>query len=113
MHRTLILLLLAVMTAAAADVTGAWKGTVDTPNGSIDISANLKADGNTVTGTLTAMGNDQTIAKGKLDADKISFEITGEMGTLVYAGTVNGDEMKLSLTVMGNEIPIVLKRVKP
>jgi hypothetical protein len=35
-----------------------------------------------------------------------------EFGPMAYAGTVSGDEMKLSISVMGNETFVVLKRAK-
>ncbi len=113
MRRILILAALTVLTVFAADVTGAWKGTAETPMGAMEIAATFKADGSTVTGTMSIMGNDQKIDKGKLDGDKISFELNMEFGTLEYKGTVAGDEMKLNVNVGGNEAPpLVLKRVK-
>jgi hypothetical protein len=98
--------------AFAADVTGSWKGTMDTPMGAMDLTATLKADGNAVSGTLNFMGNDQKIEKGKLDGDKISFEINMEFGTMAYSGTVTDDELKLTVAVADNQVPLVLKRVK-
>jgi hypothetical protein len=112
MRRILALLALTVLTAFAADVTGAWKGTMDAPMGAMDITANLKADGNAVTGALNFMDNYHNIEHGKLDGDKISFELNLEFGTIAYKGSVSGDEMKLTVTVGDNEVPLVLKRVK-
>jgi hypothetical protein len=112
MQRIVILLLLAAISAFGADVTGAWKGSMETPGGAMEIAANLKAEGSSVTGTVNAMGTDEKIQKGKLDGEKISFEIVSEMGTVVYAGTLAGDEMKLVISVMDQQMPLVLKRVK-
>ena len=55
---------------------------------------------------------DVKIEKGKIDGDKVSFEINMEFGPMAYAGTVSGDEMKLSISVNGDATPVVLKRVK-
>jgi hypothetical protein len=110
MRRTVILL--TALAAFAADVNGTWKGTMETPGGAMDISASLKADGNVLNGTMNFMGNDVKIEKGKIDGDKVSFEINMEFGPMAYAGTVSGDEMKLSISVMGNETFVVLKRAK-
>lgn len=112
MRRTVILLMLTALAAFAADVNGTWKGTMETPGGPMDISASLKADGNVLNGTMNFMGNDVKIEKGKIDGNKVSFEINLEFGPMAYAGTVSGDEMKLSISVMGNETPVVLKRAK-
>ena len=112
MRRTVILLMLTALAAFAADVNGVWKGSMETPMGAVEISANLKADGNALNGTLNFMGNDTKIEKGKIDGDKVSFELNMEFGTMAYAGTVSGDELKLTITVMDNQSTVVLKRAK-
>jgi hypothetical protein len=112
MRRLLLLLIVVALAAFAADVAGSWKGTLDTPMGAMELALNAKVDGATLTGTMNFMNNDLKIEKGKIEGDKISFEINPEFGTMAYAGTVSGDEMKLTLSVMGNEVPLVLKRAK-
>ena len=113
MRKAVILILFAALAAFAADVAGTWKGSMETPMGTTETSATLKVDGKTVTGTMNFMGSDQKIQNGKLDGDKISFEVPTEMVTIAYKGTVSGDEMKLTMAVMDQEMPLVLKRVKP
>jgi hypothetical protein len=113
MRKALQLFLLAAMTAFAADVTGAWKGSLETPMGTMELRINIKAEGAVLTGTMKFMENDLKIEKGKLDGNKVSFEINPEFGTMAYSGTVTGDEMKLNLTVMDSQVPVVMTRVKP
>jgi hypothetical protein len=118
--RKLIFLLAALSLAAfAADVTGNWKASLDTPNGALEFTYVLKADGNVVTGTVQSQMGEMKIDEGKLDGDKISFSVTIEnMGKLVYKGVVKGDEMTLNFTFPGAPAdmpampPIVAKRVK-
>jgi hypothetical protein len=53
------------------------------------------------------------IENGKLDGDKISFEIRIAPGTITYAGTVSGDEMNLNVVgTTGNKMTLVAKRQK-
>jgi hypothetical protein len=53
------------------------------------------------------------IENGKLDGDKISFEVNIGPGKLAFEGTVAGDEMKLTVTgTSGNKYPLVCKRQK-
>jgi hypothetical protein len=53
------------------------------------------------------------IEKGKLDGDKISFEINIAPGTITYEGTVSGDEMNLNVTgTTGNKMTLLAKRQK-
>ncbi len=109
-----ILLALTVV-AAAADVTGKWtyeqQGRGGGPPRQVTIT--LKQDGNNLTGTVPGFGRgggggggtpppEQEISNGKVDGDKISFEVKREMQgqTMVtkYEGTVSGSEMKLKIT---------------
>jgi hypothetical protein len=104
MRKALVLILavcgLAFMAMAAEDAAGTWKATLDTPNGPAENTFVLKVDGSTVTGTISsAMMGEQKISAGKIDGDKISFSITSDFGVIAYAGTIKGDDMKLTLTV--------------
>jgi hypothetical protein len=119
--RKLIFLLAALSVAAfAADVTGNWKASLETPNGTMEFTYVLKADGNTVTGTIQSQMGEMKLDEGKLDGDKISFSITVEnFGKISYAGTVKDDEMTLNMSFAGGGggdmpqmPPIVAKRVK-
>jgi hypothetical protein len=54
--------------ACAADVSGTWKGTADTPNGKSERTFVFKVDGNKVTGETTSqMMGKSTIMDGKLE----------------------------------------------
>jgi hypothetical protein len=118
--RKLIFLLAALSLAAfAADVTGNWKASIETPNGSMEFTYVLKADGNTVTGTMQSQMGEMKLDEGKLDGDKISFSVTADFGKISYAGTVKDDEMTLNMSFAGGGggdmpqmPPIVAKRVK-
>ena len=53
------------------------------------------------------------IANGTLDNDKVSFDVTIEHGTLKFAGTVAGDEMKVTVTgTQGDKMALVARRQK-
>ncbi len=114
MRKIYVLLLIALLAASAmaADVAGAWKGTLDTPMGAMEMALTLKTDGPAPSGTLNFMNNDSKLEKLVVDGNKISFEINMDFGTMAYAGTFDGDTMNLKLNAMGNEIPVVLKRAK-
>jgi len=114
----LLAVLDAVAFAADVDVTGNWKASVETPNGSMDLTYVLKSTGNVVTGTIQSQMGEMKIDEGKIDGDKISFSATIEnIGKISYSGTVKGDEMTLNFTFGGGgDMPpmpaIVAKRVK-
>jgi len=84
---------------SAADVTGTWKGSADTPNGKVERTFVFKSDGAKLTGeTSSEMLGKSTIEDGKIEGDTLSFNIKvkfqdNEM-TLHYTGKVSGDEIK-------------------
>jgi hypothetical protein len=115
------ILLLVAFVAVAADVSGKWtyeqagrQGGQPRP-----VTLDLKASGATLTGTVTGMGGrggggggtpppPAQITNGKIDGDKISFEVKragrdgAEMVTK-YEGTVSGSELKLKITRPGQD----------
>lgn len=107
---TTILLVIAIG-AFAADVSGKWTYEQAGRNGgpARQVTITLKQDGSTLTGSVPgfARGGGEAppptqITNGKVEGDKVSFEVKREMGgnTMVtkYEGTVAGDEMKLKMT---------------
>jgi hypothetical protein len=104
------LLLVVGLVAFAADVTGKWTyeqaGRQGGPARQVTIT--LKQDGNTLTGSVPGMGRGGQevppveIKNGKVDGDKVSFDVVREFNgntmTTKYEGTVSGNEMKLKIT---------------
>jgi hypothetical protein len=77
---------------------GTWKGTLETPNGAQENTFVLKVDGDKLTGSITSAMGTIDISDGKVDGDKVSFAINTDFGVISYSGTVQGDEMKLTLS---------------
>jgi hypothetical protein len=112
-----LLLMLAIAAIAsfslnAADVAGSWKGSMDTQIGAMDLTITFQP-GATLAGKVKAGEYQGAIEKARLDGDKISFETSIDPGTLVFEGTVAGDEMKLNMTgTQGAKYSVVCKRQK-
>ena len=99
MKRLLMLLAAFALVALAADVTGTWKGTADTPMGAVERTFVFKVDGSKLTGeTTSSMTGKSTITDGKVDGDNISFNVAisvqGYDMKLHYTGVVNGKQIK-------------------
>ena len=84
-------LLLSALTLSAAEITGKWSGSFDITNSDGATEADtaymsLKQNGGEVTGTAGPSADKQwTIQKGKLDGQKLTFEVLMEDGgTLVF-----------------------------
>ena len=115
MNKLLAIFALFVATACAADVTGTWKGTAESPNGTIERTFVFKQTGSALTGESTSeMLGKSTIADGKVEGDDVSFSMNvkfqdNEM-KLNYKGKVSGDTMKLNVDGAGFQIEYVLKK---
>jgi hypothetical protein len=110
-------LLLAAAPVFAADLDGKWTGKIDTPNGPVDLTYQLKADGKTLTGTTTGPdGSPIPLKNGKIDGNKIAFTLTFSMGadplTFDYTGVLAGNELKLHSEFMGMPIDFTLTKAK-
>src|SRR4051794_32783387 len=114
---TAILLVVAIG-AFAADVSGKWTYEQAGRNGGAPrpVTITLKQDGNNLTGEVPGMGRGgdappppTAIKNGKVDGDKVSFEVVREFNgnsmTTKYEGTVSGSEMKLKVTREGQNGP--------
>jgi hypothetical protein len=102
MRKLVLLVMVVALAASAADISGTWKGSIETPGGSFDNTFVLKAEGTKLTGTLQGgPGGEMKIDEGKVEGDKVSFSITMEFGKLTYAGTFTADDMKLKVSMSG------------
>ena len=99
--------------AFAAGVDGKWTYETQGRNGPQTATMNLKADGATLTGTVSGRGGATEISDGKVDGNNISFSVTREMQgnkfTMKYSGTVSGDELKLKIERPGQNGPTTVE----
>lgn len=115
-----LLCLMAVFafTASAADISGNWKGTAETPNGMIERTFVFKVDGHKLTGETTSntLGK-LAIEDGKVDGDDVSFSLTvkmqGSEAKVSYKGKVDGDTIRFTVEVQGfgQTLEMTAKRV--
>jgi hypothetical protein len=108
--RTFALLVLFAICAFAADVTGTWKGSIETPNGSRDVTMHLKADGSKLTGTVSGRQGDVEIQDGKVDGDNISFAFVRGDFRMEYKGKVSADEIKFDISIGDRTIQMTAKK---
>lgn len=103
-----LFLLLTAVSVFAADVTGKWVAQVPGRGGQTrEVTLNLKADGNALTGTMSGRRGDTPIEEGKIDGDNISFsqtmEFNGNSMKIIYKGKISGDEIKFTREREGGE----------
>ena len=89
--------------AFAADVTGKWVSEAPAGGKGGPQTLTLKQAGGDLSGSVDAgRGGPTDISNGKVDGDKVSFEVTRDMGdkgkfTSKYSGTVAGTTIKMSV----------------
>ena len=117
--RLLAVLLLTVFgfAASAADISGTWKGTAETPNGPIERTFIFKSDGSKLTGESTSeIFGKSTISEGKIEGDAVSFTLNIKFQDndlkVNYKGKLKGQELVLTVELPdGNSFDYKAKRV--
>jgi len=106
------ILLAVTLCLMAADVSGKWAFEQEGRNGSVQVTLNLKVDGGALSGTLTRPGRDGNametpISDGKVDGNHLSFtvkrEFNGNTFVTTYKGTLDGDNLKIEITMPGRD----------
>ena len=107
-------LLLLASFAFGADIDGKWSGTITGMNMPIEFT--FKAEGKTLTGFHIVSGTETAIKDGKIDGNNISFilpvNMQGNSMEIDYSGVVSGNEIELTLNVMGQAISYTVTKVE-
>jgi hypothetical protein len=113
-YSVLMGLMLVAAFASAADVDGKWTGTLSVTGQEVPVTYVFKADGATLTGTLSQGGPTIPIKNGKIDGNKISFlleiQFQGNPMQVNYTGVVSPAEIKLTGEVQGQSFDYVVKK---
>ena len=86
------------LVALAADVSGTWEFTMQTPRGDDRISeVSIEQDGEKIKVTMEGFQGDEIIGEGTVKDNKIEWTMNmssprGEF-SITYSGTVDGDKM--------------------
>jgi len=109
MKRLFCTIFLAALTLTAGELTGKWSGAFDITKSSGETEADsayldLKVNGTTVTGTAGPNQEKQwTIRKGKLEGDKLTFEVvTEDGGSIAFDLALTEDALRGSAIGTGN-----------
>lgn len=105
MRKAILLMLCWALLALAADVSGAWKFTVETDQGTGNPTFVLKQSGEALSGTYTGMLGKAEV-KGTVKGERIEIELTPEIDgqkiTVKYSGTItSGTRMQGTVDFAG------------
>jgi hypothetical protein len=109
----LALALLPALMGYAADLTGTWKGNLESAMGPIASTIILQTTNAKLTGSVKTELYEAKIENIELTGNKISFTTSTDFGKLYYEGVVTAEEMKLYVTGQdGNPLPLNVKKQK-
>jgi len=110
---TLTLVLGLAVSALAADLNGKWSGSVETPNGPLELTYEFKAEGETLSGTVTSAMGSLPISNGKVTGDVLTWDVALDSGKITHEAKVNttGDEIAVKATGDWGVAEYVVKKV--
>jgi hypothetical protein len=118
MRQALLALVMAIglgvtATAMAADVTGKWVGNVEMPNGPLELTYELKADGEMLTGTVASAMGSLPLNNGKIVAGVMTYEVDLQGSVIKHEAKVNeaGTEITVKATGEWGTNEYVVKKV--
>ena len=108
----LVLFLVSAALGLAADLNGRWEGSINTPNGDVQLVFHFKVDGAVLTGTVETPNGNADIAEGKVDGDKFSFKTHAGDAEITHEGTISGDTIQLKVEGPWGDTAMQLKRAE-
>lgn len=91
---------------AATNLTGTWTGELKLDDGSTHpLTFHLKQDADKLTGTIEGPTDEPlTIDNGKVDGEKITFDVTYNGMVIHHEGKVHDDEIDVSNKTEGDQM---------
>ncbi|HEY5371102.1 MAG TPA: hypothetical protein VIJ75_19130 [Hanamia sp.] len=104
------LLLFGFMVSNAQNaIDGNWKGTRESPNGTMEFTYTFKVQGDVLTGTMKSQFGEVPLEKGKVDGKKFSYSISFNGNSIDFTGELVSDDQILIKNERGDT---KLSRVK-
>lgn len=106
--RTILIGLAAAALSFANDINGKWKGDVQTDNGPMTLTFDLKADGENLTGSVSSHMGEISIHEGKVKGEELTWvllmERNGNQVRINNKAKLTGKEMKVTISVEGRDV---------
>lgn len=108
MKALMMMFVLFALTLSAGDVTGTWKASLKSKNGTIKRTFVFQQDGAKLTGKSTSdRWGTSKIKDGKIEGDTLSFTIAVDVEfgvvNVSFSGRLEGDVLKMTAEVPGGD----------
>jgi hypothetical protein len=94
----------------AANLTGKWRGQVQTPDGPADIVYTFETREGKTTGVATGPFGDVPLTNIAIEGNRVAFESDYSGFSVKRRGTVQGDTMQLTISIDGNDVSATFTR---
>lgn len=113
---TVFIALFAIVASNAKGIEGKWKTTIESPQGSMELTYTFKVDGENLTGTISTDMGDMEITKGKVNGNDFSYEMDMMGNPMTQKGKLDGDVIKIIMEMPGGGgsegMEMILKKVE-
>lgn len=102
MKKTLFTVLIAVFTftiSYSQEISGNWKTTLESPQGSLELTFIYKVDGTKLIGTVSSPMGSQEINNGKVSENDFSYDIDMMGNVMKFNGKLEKDIIKLTMVM--------------
>ena len=106
---TALLLFGFMVTNAQNAIDGNWKGSRETPNGTMEFTYTFKVQGDSLTGVMKSRFGEVPLEKGKVDGKKFSYSISFNDRSIDFTGELVSDDQIITKNERGET---KLSRVK-
>ena len=104
------LLLFGFMVSNAQNaIDGNWKGSRETPNGTMEFNYTFKVQGDSLSGVIKSQYGEVPLEKGKVDGKKFSYSISFNGNSMDFTGELVSDDQIITKNERGET---KLSRVK-
>jgi len=94
---TVFIAVFAFAISHAQGISGKWKASLESPQGSMELSFTYKVDGTKLTGTISSPMGSQDINNGKVTENEFSYEIDMMGNVMKFNGKLDKDIIKLAM----------------
>lgn len=98
---TALLLLGFMITKAQNAIDGNWKGSRETPNGTMEFNYTFKVQGDTLTGVIKSQFGEVSLENGKVDGKKFSYSISFNGNSIDFTGELVSDDQIITKNERG------------
>lgn len=101
-----------VLVCLAADLSGTWRGIVKTPEGDLEVTCKLKAEGEKLTGNVESSYGEFPIINGKITGSDFTFEVQFENDIIQSKGKFYGDSVVIRSGIQGTPTQTTYRRIQ-